>query len=100
MPTASVTGGDSGGVEQEGGGAPDPTGGAEPTAGDDDELDRALEEECALSADESVEDQVRRQFSTPEELAARLNVPMQVEDAAAPGPAPVAEPYALTLTQP
>ena len=40
---------------EEGGGAPDPTGGAEPTAGDDDGLDRALEEECASSADESVD---------------------------------------------
>ena len=58
-PAASVTGGDSGGGEQEGGGAPDPTGGAEPTAGDDGGLDRALEEECASSSDESVEEQLR-----------------------------------------
>jgi hypothetical protein len=49
------------------------------------------EEEWA-STNESVEDQVRRQFPTPEELAAGLGVSMQVEDAAAPGATPVADP--------
>ena len=50
--------------------------------GDGGELHRAMEEEWA-STNESVEDQVRRQFPTPEELAAGLGVSMQVEDAAA-----------------
>ena len=84
-------GDDGGGGEQEGGGAPDDGGGAEPATGDDGELHRVLEEEWA-STNESVEDQVRRQFPTPEELAAGLGVSMQVEDAAAPGATPVAEP--------
>ena len=90
-PAASVTGGDGGGGEQEeDGGATDAARGAQPT-GDGDEVVRALEEEWA-STHESVEDQVRRQFPTPEELAAGLGVSMQVEDAAAPGATPVAEP--------
>ena len=80
-----------GGEQEEDGGAPEHGGGAEPATGDDGELHRAIEEEWA-STHESVEDQVRRQFPTPEELAAGLGVSMQVEDAAAPGATPVAEP--------
>ena len=69
-PAALVTGGDRGqGEQQEGSGTPS-------AVGDDDDLGRGLKE--LLFPVESVEDQVGRQFSTQEEPAARLNVPMHL----------------------
>ena len=87
-PAALVMGGDRGqGEQQEGSGTPS-------AVGDDDDLGRGLKE--LLFPVESVEDQVGRQFSTPEELAARLDVPMQVRGRC--GARPRARRWILSLT--